>query len=172
MSVKTEPVPPSPDHTPPLEGDAGTSDQGRRLSHAWSRWFVSLREKVNVINEVVEGLSALVGGGFVVVNGGTAIPRSIEGTAGDIDVADGDGIAGNPTISSASTGVTPGAYVLATVTVNAAGKITLIAATDAPSDGEVYIRRNGAWESRTIIPEAPEDGSIYGRQDGAWVEIP
>ncbi len=172
MSVRTEPVSPAPEHTPPLDQDSGTADPGKRFSHAWTRWFISLREKVNVINEVVTSLSAIVGGGFVVVDGMEAVPREIEGTPGDIEVTNGDGVAGNPAIKSALTGVSAGSYVLATIEVNEQGKLVFAAAGDAPEDGRFFARRNGDWEEIILIPEAPEDGNIYGRQDGDWVQIP
>jgi Chaperone of endosialidase len=45
--------------------------------------------------------------------------------------------------------------------------------TDAPSDGEIYGRRDAAW---TIVPtggaginDAPNDGTLYGRQSLTWV---
>lgn len=44
---------------------------------------------------------------------------------------------------------------------------------DAPSDGNMYVRQNGAWVQ--IVPgiaDAPSDGNTYGRLDGAWVIIP
>lgn len=46
------------------------------------------------------------------------------------------------------------------------------ALTDAPSDGKMYGRQDGAWvEVEGLSEDAPEDGKIYGRQDGAWVEV-
>jgi hypothetical protein len=40
---------------------------------------------------------------------------------------------------------------------------------DAPSDGDTYGRKDGAWEQITSgIPDAPSDGTLYGRQDGDW----
>lgn len=49
--------------------------------------------------------------------------------------------------------------------------------TDAPFDGEIYGRQDGAWVvvpsgGTGGIPEAPIDGETYGRKDGAWEEIP
>lgn len=45
--------------------------------------------------------------------------------------------------------------------------------TEAPQDGQLYARRDGAWESflpedNIGIPEAPVDGTPYLRKDGAW----
>lgn len=45
---------------------------------------------------------------------------------------------------------------------------------DAPSDGNLYARKDLAWESISIptveVFEAPTDGNIYGRVNGAWQE--
>lgn len=44
---------------------------------------------------------------------------------------------------------------------------------DAPSDGNMYVRRNGAWV-QIVAPfaDAPSDGTLYGRQDAGWVNVP
>ena len=42
--------------------------------------------------------------------------------------------------------------------------------TDAPSDGNNYGRKDGAWAvTGGGLPDAPSDGTIYGRKDAAWV---
>jgi hypothetical protein len=48
--------------------------------------------------------------------------------------------------------------------------------TDAPTDGEPYVRVNGNWSQLPDYPEAgiadaPSDGKLYGRKDGAWSEV-
>jgi hypothetical protein len=43
--------------------------------------------------------------------------------------------------------------------------------SDAPSDGDTYGRKDGAWEQVTSgISDAPSDGTLYARQDGDWEE--
>jgi len=43
---------------------------------------------------------------------------------------------------------------------------------DAPSDGQQYGRRNGAWTViYGFIGEAPTDGRQYGRQSAGWTVI-
>lgn len=128
MSVETDPVPPVPEHTPPLKEDEHNPQIGKYFNHVWTRWFVSLREKINVLNESLVNLGSVSGTGFLVKNGAAWLLRTITGTAGDIVVTDGDGAAGNPVISSAATGVTAGTYGDGTnvpqITVNAVGKVT------------------------------------------------
>lgn len=109
MSVQTDPVPPVPEHTPPVQEDANTSGLERRFNHTWTRWFVSLREKVNVINETVASLSSIISGGFVAIDNGEAVARTITGTSGRINVTNGNGVSGDPTIDLDTTGVTAGA---------------------------------------------------------------
>ncbi len=43
------------------------------------------------------------------------------------------------------------------------------ALTDAPSDGSMYVRKNGAWVKIIAVEEAPVDGKQYVRQNGVWV---
>lgn len=67
--------------------------------------------------------------GILVRTGGTtAATRTVTGTAGRIVVTNGDGVAGNPTLDLATSGVTPGVYGSATtvpqVTVDAYGRVT------------------------------------------------
>lgn len=121
MSVQDEPVPPVPEHTPPKKEDEGTPNAGKYFSHTWTRWFVSLREKVNVINDTVASLSQLVGNGFVTVDGGTTVSRSIVGTDDRVSVANGNGVAGNPTIDVVTADLIAGPNV--SFTGSGAGRI-------------------------------------------------
>lgn len=72
MSEEQNPLPPVPEHTPPLKEDEVGPTPGKFFNQAWNRWFTSLRAKVNVINDTVTTLSNLVGNGLVVLSGGTA----------------------------------------------------------------------------------------------------
>ena len=43
---------------------------------------------------------------------------------------------------------------------------------DAPSDGQKYARKNGAWTTVTEgITDSPSDGKTYGRNNGAWTPV-
>lgn len=48
--------------------------------------------------------------------------------------------------------------------------------TDAPSNGNEYVRKNAAWAIATGgggggVPEAPVDGNLYARQNAGWTSF-
>jgi hypothetical protein len=63
--------------------------------------------------------------------------RSIAGTASNITVSNGDGAAGAPTIDLVNTAVTPATYTLATITVDAKGRITSAANGTSSTPGYI-----------------------------------
>lgn len=98
MSVQTDPIPPVPEHTPPLKEDEVSRGMMKFFNQTWTRWFVSLRDKVNVINDSLISLLDASGSGFLVKNGSQWVTRIITGTLNRVSVANGDGVSGNPTI--------------------------------------------------------------------------
>ena len=104
MNVETDQVPPVPRHTPPID----EKDIQKRFRIDWQQWFEILRAKVNVIDKTLASIGQLVGGGIVVVDNGTAIPRAITGTPNRVTVANGDGVLGNPTIDVVTDDLIPG----------------------------------------------------------------
>ena len=73
----------------------------------------------------------------------TLTPVTITGTSGQINVANGTGSSGNPTVSLATTAVTPQQYTAATITVDAYGRITA-ATSNSLSAGSVTSISTGA----------------------------
>lgn len=88
------------------------------------------------------GLDA-AGAGIIVKNGTSTLSRTITGSS-DITVSNGNGVAGNPTITLANTTVTPGTYN--SVTVDAKGRVT--AGTNVLDAASVVSAANG--EASTI----------------------
>lgn len=95
MSVEDDPLSPVPQHTKPIS--EGQGNRGH-FEKTWMRWFIELRDKVNVINAIISGLSKITGIGFPAFNGTGWNVRSMQPGPG-VDVANPDGSTGNPTFS-------------------------------------------------------------------------
>lgn len=75
------------------------------------------------IDSTLTALAAFNTDGFLVQTApDTFVGRSIAGTAGQVVITNGNGVSGNPTISLADSGVSPGTY--SSVTVDAKGRVT------------------------------------------------
>lgn len=129
----------------------------------------------------LSGLAAafanLGGTGIVAVQGGTTVGGvSILGTAGQINVANGNGV-GNPTISLPTTGVSNGSYgsatAVSTFTVDAYGRLTAAGSTSIAIDasqitnGQLSVTRGGTGASTpdgaltNLLPlQAGENGKV------------
>ena len=88
------------------------------------------------------------------LSGGLTNERVLTGTAGQIAFTDG-GAGGNITASLVNTAVSPGTYTLATITVDAKGRITSAASGSSGSgittlSGTAPIGVSGSGSSRTI----------------------
>lgn len=129
----------------------------------------------------LSGLAAafanLGGTGIVAIQNGTTVGGvSILGTAGQINVANGNGV-GNPTISLPTTGVSNGSYGFATAvstfTVDAYGRLTAAGSTSIAIDasqitnGQLSVTRGGTGASTAdgaltnLLPlQAGENGKV------------
>lgn len=96
MSNATDPLPPTPHHTPPVDKTPGRLE---RFSRQWAQWFDQARDKINVINSSLVSLGIVSEPGFLSKQAdGSWASREIQGTADRITVLNGDGDGGNPTI--------------------------------------------------------------------------
>ena len=87
------------------------------------------------IDSDLTAIAGLSTNGFLVrIAAGSASTRSILGTSGQIAIADGDGVAGNPVVSLIDTGVTASTYgagdTVPVVQIDAKGRI--VSVTDTP----------------------------------------
>lgn len=112
MSVETDPVPPVPQHTPPLDESRVKEPKRLPFTVNWMQWFLALRDKVNIINDSIVNLADVGSGpGIVAKNGASWLLRTITGTSNRVTVADGDGASGNPTIDVVTADLVAGTNV-------------------------------------------------------------
>lgn len=100
MSVESDPVPPLPQHTPPINKRAGALE---RFENNWMQWFTAVRNKINIINALIVNFSKITGNGFIVLqNSANWFTRTlVQGTG--IVITNADGTAGDPIIDHADT---------------------------------------------------------------------
>lgn len=97
----TDPVPPVPQHTPPVERKSGLE----RFTNNWMQWFLLLRDKINVINDSLVTLGLVTDPGLLAKQAdGSWEARTIVGTTDRVTVSNGDG-SGNPTIDIVDEGI-------------------------------------------------------------------
>lgn len=142
--------------------------------------FVATFTDRNGVDITTCDLSPLAGGGgggvtdatyvTLSLNGTLTNERVLTGTAGQINFTDG-GAGGNVTASLANTGVSAGTYTLATITVDAQGRLTAAANGSSGTaittiNGTSPISVSGSGASRTVSISAAS-GSTRGTMSSA-----
>ena len=103
-------------------------------------------------------LANAAGSGLLSLNASTSVsPVTLTGTSGQIAVANGTGVGGNPTISLSTTGVSSGTYTYPTITVDSLGRITSAENGSPPSPAGVTSFSGG---TTGLNPSSPTTGAI------------
>src|SRR5271154_4013823 len=146
-----------------------TAGTGMEVSAGSTQTITTSGTFALTLSSTLQSLSSLASNGIVVNNGGTISAITITGTAGNITVANGNGVAGNPTINLATAG-TPISNSLVKITTDTFGRVTASSAV-SQSDlttiiGTYYLPESGGTMSGAInmggnqinnMSMAPED---------------
>jgi len=104
-------------------------------------------QMLNLANASFNGLVTLSTAGAI--TGST-----ITGTSGQISVANGTGVGGNPTIALVASGVSAGSYSIANVTVDTYGRVTSASASSTTGSGNVVLATSPTLTGTPLAPTA------------------
>jgi hypothetical protein len=151
MSTQSERLPPVPQLVAPLrnyeiaKAGGDIKPEMLRFDTPWLQWFIQLKIKVDTINGSLISIGSLAGAnpGFGVIDSnGLWVTRTITGTAGEIDVADGDGESADPVIKIAASYTTAINNALAD---RVRGNVRLTVGTTPPASpaiGDLWVDTN------------------------------
>lgn len=104
------------------------------------------------LSTILQNLASATSSGMLSLNGTTISTLTIQGTSGQVSVANGNGVGGAPTIGLATTAVTAGSYTLSSVTFDAYGRATAASSASTTGSGNVVLATS---PTLTGIPLAP-----------------
>lgn len=144
----------------PVPHDTDLTDEEGKLNPHWMRWFLKVRNKINVIESSLVNLSTATGTGFPANDGsGNWTYRIVKGTTGNIDVTTGDG-SGDPTVDLPTiVGLTPGAYTNVNITVDTKGRV--VAAANGGSGSSPLTTKGDIYTFSTANARLPVGADTY-----------
>lgn len=104
------------------------------------------------LSTILQNLASATSSGMLSLNGTTISTLTIQGTSGQVSVANGNGVGGAPTIGLETTAVTAGSYTLPSVTFDAYGRATVASSASTTGSGSVVLATS---PTLTGIPLAP-----------------
>lgn len=115
---------------------------------------ISGNPTLSLTGQVLALANASFNGLMTLSTSGTITSSTITGTSGQISVANGSGVGGNPTLSLTASGVTAGSYNIANVTVDTYGRLTAASASSTTGSGNVVLATSPTLTGTPLAPTA------------------
>jgi hypothetical protein len=131
---------------------------------------ISGNPTLSLTGQVAALANASFNGLVTLSTSGNITSSTITGTAGQISVANGTGVGGNPTLSLTASGVTAGSYNIANVAVDTYGRVTAATASTTTGSGDIVLSNSPTFTGTPIAPTASTGNNTTQLATTAFVQ--